>query len=101
MIDRRDFLFGLGAGALSLAVPGITAEALRDGSSTGEILYNGIRLSRPWPPRLLSLTTDPPPPPPYIDNPPSVIPIDVGRQLFVDDFLIEENLLTRTFHAAE
>jgi hypothetical protein len=27
-----------------------------------------------------------------------VIPIDVGRQLFVDDFLIERTTLTRTFH---
>ncbi len=30
-----------------------------------------------------------------------MIPIDVGRQLFVDDFLIEETTLARTFHQAE
>jgi hypothetical protein len=30
-----------------------------------------------------------------------VIPIDVGRQLFVDDFLIEQTTLTRTYHNAE
>jgi hypothetical protein len=30
-----------------------------------------------------------------------VIPIDVGRQLFVDDFLIEKTDLKRRFHAAE
>jgi hypothetical protein len=30
-----------------------------------------------------------------------VVPIDVGRQLFVDDFLIEETSLTRSFHRAE
>jgi hypothetical protein len=29
-----------------------------------------------------------------------VIPIDVGRQLFVDDFLIQETTLVRRFHAA-
>ena len=40
-------------------------------------------------------------PPPYLADPPPVIPIDVGRQLFVDDFLIEETSLSRTFHHAE
>jgi hypothetical protein len=30
--------------------------------------------------------------------PPSVIPIDVGRQLFVDDFLVERTTLQRTHH---
>src|SRR5262249_550664 len=30
-----------------------------------------------------------------------VIPIDLGRQLFVDDFLIAETTLTRTYHAAK
>jgi hypothetical protein len=38
---------------------------------------------------------------PYIDRPPAVIPIDVGRQLFVDDFLIARTDLTRTFRAAK
>jgi hypothetical protein len=36
--------------------------------------------------------------PPYLTSPPEVIPIDVGRQLFVDDFLIAETTLKRTFH---
>jgi predicted transglutaminase-like cysteine proteinase len=36
--------------------------------------------------------------PSYIINPPSVIPIDVGRQLFVDDFLIQQTTMTRTQH---
>jgi hypothetical protein len=35
---------------------------------------------------------------PYIANPPGVIPIDVGRQLFVDDFLIQQTTLARTQH---
>ncbi|MCV5389480.1 hypothetical protein OFC62_32685, partial [Escherichia coli] len=38
---------------------------------------------------------------PWRANPPKVISIDVGRQLFVDDFLIEQTDLKRTFHAAE
>src|SRR5438309_3293162 len=35
---------------------------------------------------------------PYLSNPPAVIPIDTGRQLFVDDFLIEQSNLARVPH---
>jgi len=35
---------------------------------------------------------------PYLSNPPAVIPIDVGRQLFVDDFLIEQTNMWRVGH---
>ena len=58
-------------------------------SAGGEVLYNGIVLPEKWPPRInplsrASLRA------PYLDpqNIPAAIPIDVGRQLFVDDFLI-------------
>ena len=64
-------------------------------------LYNGISVSGPWPPILKSLSTDKPVRPPYLANPPSVILVDVGRQLFFDDFLIERTTLTRTFHTAD
>lgn len=37
---------------------------------------------------------------PYLKNPPEVINITVGRQLFVDDFLIEETDLTPEYHKA-
>lgn len=67
---------------------------------TGERLYNGIRLPSTWPPSIQSLTLKPVIPP-YLSEPPDVIPIDVGRQLFVDDFLIEETTLERTYHKAE
>lgn len=67
----------------------------------GEELYNGIVLPSAWPPRAESLSLDPPPAPGYLVHPPAVIPIDIGQQLFVDDFLIEETTLKRTFHAAE
>jgi hypothetical protein len=69
--------------------------------AAGELLYNGIRLPEVWPPKVERLRRDPPPPPPYLTNPPAVIPIDVGRQLFVDDFLIEQTTLKRTYHNAE
>jgi len=37
---------------------------------------------------------------PYLKNPPEVINITVGRQLFVDDFLIESTDLTPEYHKA-
>ena len=73
--------------------------ALPAASSAGEVLYNGIELPDVWPPKLRELTHDPMPVP-YLKNPPKIIPIDVGRQLFVDDFLIEETTLKRSFHMA-
>lgn len=38
---------------------------------------------------------------PYLKNPPEVIDISVGRQLFVDDFLIEETVLMPDYHKAK
>jgi hypothetical protein len=69
----------------------------------GELLYNGIRLPREWPPKYdqnLWMSGDVLPVP-YLENPPALIPIDTGRQLFVDDFLIEETALTREYHYPE
>ena len=37
----------------------------------------------------------------YLSDKPSVINISVGRQLFVDNFLIESTNLKRTFHYPE
>jgi hypothetical protein len=61
-----------------------------------QTLYNGIRLPEVWPPRDGRDTIGHPPP--YLSAIPGVIPIDVGRQLFVDEFLIEQTDLARTFH---
>jgi hypothetical protein len=69
-------------------------------AEAGQTLYNGIELPSPWPPKLDKLTLDPMPVP-YLDAPPAVIPIDVGRQLFVDKFLIENTDLQQTFHEAK
>src|SRR5690349_13166549 len=68
-------------------------------SITEPASYNGISRAAPWPPKV-TISRKPLAPPPYLADPPRVIPIDVGRQLFVDDFLIEENMLERTYHAA-
>ena len=67
----------------------------------GELLYNGIKLPDIWPPQNMDCNSYEPMPVPYLENPPEVIPIDVGRQLFVDDFLIESTTLKRQFHKAK
>ena len=66
----------------------------------GAVLYNGIRLPEAWPPANAFLAGQPMPVP-YLTNRPTVIPIDLGRQLFVDDFLIESTKLKRSFHPVE
>lgn len=58
----------------------------------GEVLYNGIALPSVWPPRDEFTSDNNPPAEPFYleaENIPSVIPVDLGRQLFVDDFLVE------------
>ncbi|MBM4081262.1 MAG: glycoside hydrolase family 32 protein, partial [Planctomycetes bacterium] len=84
-----------------LACVCVVAMAFLVGSSMAqETLHNGIQLPTPWPPRLADFP-DNPVTPPYLASPPQVIPIDVGRQLFVDDFLVENTTLKRTFHLPE
>jgi hypothetical protein len=97
-LDRRSFLQQGALGALALGTP--WPAALAGEEPGGETLYNGIRLPSPWPPKDHAVTQEPPSAP-YLASPPSVIPIDVGRQLFVDDFLIESTTLQRAFHQAE
>src|ERR1043165_510213 len=110
-LHRREFL-AKGAAGVGLALIGPTSsrafgKAKRNPkpgapqpAPVGEVFYNGIQLPATWPPQNLSLTPDPTPPP-YLLSPPAVILIDVGRQLFVDDFLIEHTTLKRTFHTTE
>lgn len=96
--SRRDFLKAATVGALTTT--GLTGREAWGQTPTREVLYNGIRLGSPWPPDNRYFSPDPITPP-YLADPPAVIPIDVGRQLFVDDFLIEESSLARTFHKAQ
>src|SRR5262245_30355026 len=96
--SRRGFLKACSSGLLAMAAAHRLATSPAPGAD-GEVLYNGIRLSSPWPPRAPAIAAEPMPVP-YLDAPPDVLPIDVGRQLFVDDFLIEHTTLRRTFHAA-
>jgi hypothetical protein len=117
ILDRRAFLKVAGAGAIGSA--GAYAAYSMEDRARGlyikftrpeigppiehpigqKVLYNGIELPSPWPPVRRQLDRDLQFPP-YLAQPPEVIPIDVGRQLFVDDFLIEECELDRSYHAA-
>lgn len=87
MISRRAFLE---ATTVSLLTPAIA-------TARQQTLYNGITLGTPWPPAR-TVADDYPTRPPYLADRPGVVPIDVGRQLFVDDFLIEHTTMGRTFH---
>jgi hypothetical protein len=78
----------------------IVMAILAQASLAGETLYNGITLPDSWPPEIKQLTRDPMRVP-YLEDPPDIIPIDVGRQLFVDDFLIEHTTLKRCYHSPE
>jgi hypothetical protein len=90
-MDRREFLAAGAAAALTTTLP------LKGAEPEGELLYNGIRLPAPWPPRIQDVPAEPVKPS-YLTNPPAVIPIDIGRQLLVDDFLIADTTLRRTHH---
>ncbi len=69
-------------------------------------IYNGIRLPEVWPPRTVDPMSDAVIRPPYLLSSreggyrPEVIDITVGRQLFVDDFLIEQTDLSVEYHQA-
>ena len=99
MVGLRQTVYGLAVvclTAMAYCVITLVGPAAAEG---GETLYNGIELPDQWPPNVQKLTLDPMPVP-YLDLPPTVIPIDVGRQLFVDDFLIDSTTCTRTLHKA-
>ena len=101
-MKRRDFL----TSSLAMVAAGsrTTAEVTKQADSAatdGELLYNGIRLPPKWPPTVQSSVLHEARTPHYLDQRPDVVPIDVGRQLFVDDFLIERTTLVRTFHQPE
>ncbi len=104
--DRKQWIAGPSVTLISLLLVNTHICAQDRGSgehtdSTGQLLYNGIWLPEVWPPKDGNPYTNEPMSIPYLEHPPKVIPIDKGRQLFVDDFLIEKTNLDRVFHEAE
>ncbi len=93
---------GIMIGLLALVQSGLAqAGNLPVHESDAKILYNGIRLPMQWPPDNYDPNSSEPMPVPYLKERPGVIPIRIGRQLFVDDFLIEETNLQRVYHQAK
>ena len=110
-LNRRKFLkgsallTGAAVSGLSVTTEGKSSDDPRAPNTEnttdpqqGELLYNGIRLPDEWPPRTMAPDSYDPMPVPYLKSPPEVIPIDIGRQLLVDDFLVEKTDLKREFY---
>ena len=66
-----------------------------------EQLYNGLLRPDEWPPRLDFHGPSQRLPVNYAQPTPEIYLIDVGKQLFVDNFLIHETSMTRSFYEAK
>ena len=97
-MNCRRIFAGCGRACVNLGRGCALAAVVLCASAGGETLHNGIVLPDAWPPQYNGVPTREPMAVPYLDKIPEVIPIDTGRQLFVDDFLVEPNTLRRTFH---
>ena len=67
-------------------------------SAQNKKLHNGIVYPEQWPPRYEEPAVAQDMPVPYLKEKPAVIPVNLGRQLFVDDFLIAETDLQPIYH---
>ena len=88
-----------------VAVIGTARKCKRFVYCDGELLHNGICLPKEWPPKWSTPTGLPPRDgaihAPWIKEPPPVINVSSGRQLFVDMFLIDSMSGLQLFnHAA-
>jgi len=77
------------------------SSVLPQGAVKTERLYNNIELPvDPEDRANMAAYGNSPLPVPYLKHPPAVINAEIGRQLFVDDFLIDSTTMTRTWHKA-
>lgn len=67
-------------------------------SAQNKKLHNGIVYPEQWPPRYEEPAVAQDMPVPYLKEKPAVIPVNLGRQLFVDNFLIAETDLQPIYH---
>lgn len=67
-------------------------------ATQAQTLSNGIILPVQWPPRYEVPPVRQEMPVPYLSQKPEVIPINTGRQLFVDSFLIAHTDLKSVYH---
>ena len=103
VLDPSEFLCATEADGAHRARPvwkEMPRAAVADRPSGGRTLPNGIRLPREWPPKIDADDLNPIRAP-YLEpaNIPNPAPIDLGRQLFVDDFLVGETAgVVRAFY---
>lgn len=71
------------------------------GLASAQTLHNGITLPNEWPPRYPDPVKPAEMPVPYLTDKPDVIPVNTGRQLFVDNFLIQQTNLEPVYHTPE
>ena len=86
-MDRRDFLKNASL-AVGATLVTRSAFAKMAGVSPDRELTNGVFTADEWPP-VTDMNYEPMPLP-YLDKRPEVVPIDLGRQLFVDPYLIDK-----------
>lgn len=94
-MKRRDFIKNAGLALSAAFIPKLAFPSFLEGNTPHtNLLYNGITLPTVWPPKNIHMNYEPMPLP-YLNKRPEVVPIDVGRQLFVDNFLIEQTDMKR------
>lgn len=82
--------------------PEPTPDPVPENPISPNAIYNGIELPSQWPPQrnyVTEIRTGMSPF--YLTSKPAVVKVDVGRQLFVDNFLIATTNLARKFHYPE
>ena len=94
-MDRRNFLKNASL-AVGATLVSRSAFAKMAPISPDKELINGVFTADEWPP-VTDMNYEPMPLP-YLEKRPEVVPIDLGRQLFVDPYLIDNTDLVRKTH---
>lgn len=84
-----------------LAIVVVALSCSHERANNSFVLHNGICLPNCWPPKYDEPEQRGMMPIPYLEKKPNVIPVDVGRQLFVDDYLVWATDLETICHTPE
>lgn len=85
-------------GTFLIILPVFLSIKLYCSDNATKTLYNGIKLPEQWPPRYEEPDVAKRMNIPYLQKKPEVIPVNVGRQLFVDSFLVAETNMIYEYH---